>query len=205
MLLYRNLGEYEKAVACANRMPGLEHSREILLASAADGKEQAKYTGEALLKLAALFSRELVCGLFANRRHYETDMPVQKIKGAIALFELLCEDGNLGEYHDPVISLYLYLSRVQWERGYHDDAFSSLDQALEHARALEALLDGREHAYTAPLVSQVRFAKGPAPVSIAASLPEDWPFWRCPDCSEVEKEIKADPRWAEWVKRTQEK
>ena len=203
VLLYRNFGEYEKAASYANRMPGLENSREILLASASDGRAQAKYTGEALLALADLFSKHLVYGLFADRRHYETDMPIEKIKGAIDLFGLLCDDGNLGVYHGQVISLYLYLSRVQWERGYHDGAFESLDKALEHARALEALLDGREHAYTAPLVSLVKCPAG-APASIAAQLPEDWPFWSSPDCSQAEREIKADPRWAAWVRRTQE-
>ena len=35
----------------------------------------------------------------------------------IALFDLVCDDGNLGEYHDELIKLNLYLSRVQWERG----------------------------------------------------------------------------------------
>ena len=67
----------------------------------------------------------------------------------------------------------------------------------------EALLDGREHAYTAPLVSLVKCPAG-APASIAAQLPEDWPFWSSPDCSQAEREIKADPRWAAWVRRTQE-
>jgi len=183
VLLYRNLGEYDKAVSYANRMPRMEHSREILLASAADGKAQAGYTGDALLKLAVLFSEQLICGLFNNLHNYETDMPIDKIKGAISLFRLLPEDEN-PKSHDQLIKLYLYLSRVQWERGYRDDAFSSLDKALEHARALEALRDGK--------------------ASVAEQLPEEWPFWSCPDCSQVEREIKADPRWAAWVRRTQE-
>jgi len=182
VLLYRNLGEYEKAVAYANRMPQMEHSREILLASAADGKAQENYIGDALLKMAVLFSDQLVYGLFNNLHNYETDQPIEKIKGAISMFDLLCGVGNPGKSHDQLIKLYLYLSRVQWERGYRDDAFSSLDKALEHARALEAL--GRE--------------------PVAKQLPEEWPFWSCPDCSQVEKEMKADPRWAAWARRTQE-
>ena len=54
-----------------------------------------------------------------------------------AMSHLVCDDGNLGEYHGELIKLNLYLSRVQWERGYRDDAFASLDEALPHARALE--------------------------------------------------------------------
>ena len=101
----------------------------------------------------------------------------------------------------------MYLSRLQWERGYHDDAFASLDLALEHAKELEAVANESEHAFTAPLVSFVKFTPDSAraaesPVRIAESLPEDWPWWHNPDYSQVEKEIKADPRWEAWVEKT---
>lgn len=97
------------------------------------------------------------------------------------------------------------ISRVQWERGYHDEAFDSLDRALHHARELEKMCAQTTHQFTAPLVRFVKKdlqAQGD-PV-VAKLLPEDWPFWCNPDCSEVEKEIKADPRWDMWVKKTQE-
>ena len=201
VLLYRNFGETEKAIAYANRMPELKNCREIMLAAAADGKEEAKYVGDFLLKAAHEFSEQLVYGLITDLRHYQSDMPIEKINGVISLFYLLCDDGNFGEYHGDLIKLYLYLSRIQWERGYHDEAFASLDEALNHARALEELLDGEERTFTAPLVAFVKCKSGSSS-QIAKELPEDWPFWCNPDYSEVEKEIKADPRWAEWVEKT---
>ncbi len=204
VLLYRNFGEIDKAIAYANRMPTLNDSREILLASGTEGKEEAKYIGMALLKMASAFSEQLVYGLINNKHHYETDMPIEKIKGLLSLFYLICDDGNLGEYHGEVIKLYLYLSRLQWERGYHDDAFLSLDEALRHARALEEILDGNEHNLTAPLVSFVKCHSG-SHSEIAKALPNDWPFWCNPDYAEVEKEMKADTRWSEWVKKCNER
>ena len=208
VLLYRNLGEYEKARAHAQKMPELRYCRELQLAAASDGKEEARYIGEFLLKAADEFTEQIVYGLFANRRNYESDMPIEKIKGAIALFGLICDDGNFGIYNDRLIRFYLYLSRLQWERGYHDDAFESLDKALYHARELEKVAAKSEHCYTAPLVSFVKDELG-APVQadpgfISGQLPDDWPWWSFPDPCEVEREIKGDPRWAEWVKRTQE-
>ena len=65
-----------------------------------------------------------------------------------------------GVYHYDLVKLYLYLSRLQWACGYRDDAFVSLDEALAHARALDALAGGEEYAFTAPLVSFVRQAPG---------------------------------------------
>lgn len=203
VLLYRNFGENEKAIAYANRMPELGDCRELLLASATDGKEEAKYIGTALLKMASEFAEQLVYGLVNNVHHYESDMPIDKIKGAINLFYLICDDGNFGVYHGKLIQLYLYLSRVEWERGYHDRAFFSLDEALKHAKALEAICDGNEHSYTAPLVSLVKTGSF-QPQRISEKLPDDWPFWCNPDYSKVAKEMQADPRWAEWVRKTQQ-
>ncbi|MDE6591744.1 MAG: helix-turn-helix domain-containing protein [Oscillospiraceae bacterium] len=203
VMLYRNLGENDRAVICAERMPKIEHCREMMLSWAADGKQEAAYIGDLLLKMARHFSQQLVYGLINNVHHFESDMPIEKIKGAISLFDLLCDDGNYGEYNGNLIQLYLYLSRLQWERGYHDEAFESLYKALEHARALEDLLDGEEHYFTAPLVKFVKCTSGEAE-RIAESLPQDWPMWVNPDHSQVEKEIKADPRWDIWVKKCME-
>lgn len=202
VLLYRNIGENEQAVACAQKMPELKNCRELLLSSASDGKEEAKYIGEFLLKTASQFAGQLVYGLITNKHHFESDMPIEKLKGAISLFYLICDDGNMGPYHGDLIPLYLYLSRVQWERGYHDDAFVSLNESLKHARALEAICDGKEHTFTSSLVSFVKY-KTTYSENIAKTLPNDWPFWYNPDYSKTEKEIKADPRWKEWVDKTQ--
>ena len=80
------------------------------------------------MKPASQFSEQLIYGLIANRNNYESDLSIKKVKGAISLFYLICDDGNMGLYHDNLIKMYLYLSRLQWERGYHDEAFDSLEQ-----------------------------------------------------------------------------
>ena len=203
VLLYRNIGENDKTIAYSKKMPELKNCRELLLTAAAAGKEEAEYIGNFLLKAANEFAEQLVYGLITNKHHFASDMPIEKIKGAISLFDLICDDGNMGVYHGMLVKLYLYLSRLQWERGYHDDAFASLDEALKNARAFDALCDGEEHTLTAPLVKYVKF-RATAVKSITRELPQDWPFWCNPDCDEVEKEIKADPRWEEWVRKTQE-
>ena len=202
VLLYRNIGENEKAVKYANKMPELKNCREILLAAASDGKEEAKYIGDFLLKSARQFSQQLVYGLITNKHNFKSDLPIEKIKGAINIFYLICDDGNMGIYHADLIELYLYLSRVQWECGYHDDAFVSLNQSLKHAKALESIYDDLEHAFTAPLVSNVKFKhETRLPEPIVKNLPNNWPMWCNPDYGQVEMEIKSDPRWDEWVEK----
>ena len=116
---------------------------------------------------------------------------------------LICEDGNLGEYHDFVLKLYLYLSRLQWEAGEHDEAFASLDMALHHAKAYEAFADGEEHTLTAPLVRYVSSRAEPVH-EVVKRLPDEWPFWCNPYYREIKAEMEADPRWTDWVRRCRE-
>ena len=67
---------------------------------------------------------------------------------------------------------------------------------------LSSASDGKEHTFTSSLVSFVKY-KTIFSENIAKTLPNDWPFWYNPDYSKTEKEIKADPRWKEWVDKTQ--
>lgn len=198
--LHRNYGEFEKAISYARRMPKLQQSQEFLLTEATDGKLGSKYIGEFLLESARQFSEQLIFGLIADIRNFETDMPIEKVKGAIAIFDLICDDGNMGVYHDFVSKMFLYLSRLQWSRGYRDDAFVSLDNALEHEKAFERLFDKAEYKLTAPLVSYVKHDM-PERRDAVKSLPDDWPFWCNPDYKDVAKEIQSDPRWNEWVEK----
>ena len=103
--LYRNYGEYDRAVAYAERMPELNQCREYLLSEATDGIEEAGYIGEFLLKSAKEFSEQMVFGLITDLSNFGGSLPVEKVKGAIALFDLICEDGNFGAYHDFVLRL----------------------------------------------------------------------------------------------------
>lgn len=201
--LLRTYGEFDKAILYAKCMPKLQQSQEFLLTEATDGKLEARYIGEFLLEAARQFSEQLVFGLIANIKNFESDMPIEKVKGAIAIFDLICDDGNMGAQHDFISKLYLYLSRLEWERGYHDDAFGSLDKALMHAKAFEKLFEADEHRLTAALVSNVNYDLGERR-NIVKELPYDWPFWCNPDYTKVKEEITADPRWSEWVAKTQE-
>ena len=59
-LLYCNLGQYEKGLALAERMPPLRYSRELLRSYATDGAERHRRTGESLVELANEFANQTV-------------------------------------------------------------------------------------------------------------------------------------------------
>ena len=202
VVLFRNIGEEEKSVFYAEKLPPFEECKEFALVKGTSGKNQAKHIGNCLIKLVKQFSKHIVYGLMVNKNHFDSDFPIKKIKGAIDLFDLICENGDLGTCHGDLVDLYLYLSRIEWERGYHDDAFVSLDKSLKHAKVLERICNGEEYSFTSPMISFVK-QKTQVNKDIAKSVPNDWPMWNAPDCSQVAKEIASDSRWHDWVAKTQ--
>lgn len=207
-LLYCNLGEYEKGLALAGRMPPLRYCRELMRSYATDGAEKHRCEGESLVELANEFANQTVYTLMSKRALFDTDLPVRMLSGVIDLFDLLFEDGNFGGYHAVVCELLMYLSEHQWRCGMHDEAFASLDKAADHAGKFNALYDAvqneDEPTFTALLLSSVpmrkeRWVHG----KIAPDLADHWPVWTAPDFDDVYAEITADPRWDAWVKRTE--
>jgi len=210
--IYRSFGEYEKGRELAMRLPTVHRCREVMLSEAYDGAEQKRLLGQAMLEMTEEFSERFMYALVNDRTNYETEMPTEKVRGLIALFDLLCDDGNLGVHHVQVSYLYLYLARLLWEYGYHDEAFVSLDDALGHAKAFDTFAGQETVTLTAPMVRgasyelRARYTSGYRTLGILAEhLPEDFPMWCNPDYRKVKEEMEADPRWADWVRRCQTK
>lgn len=202
--LYVNTGEHEKAKAVAKNAPKIGECRELLMLNSCDGKKRAETFGETLLRLTEICSHLMVSCVMMNKSYIEPKDAAEAVKNAINIYELVCTDKNYGVYEGELASLNLYLSEHLWRSGDKDSAFDALYQALEHAKKFDSTDSG---AYTAPLISGVKYdlkRDGTEP-SAANSLPEDWPWWFVPDCSDVKAEITTDPRWNEWVKAAQTK
>lgn len=196
VVLYKNIGNFSSSVKYASYMNELANSKELMLISATDGALQSKYIGEYLLKNIHETSHQIIYSLMNNLKNYETDEPINKIKGIISLYNLIFEDGNMGVYHSDLIKYYLYLSRLQYEKDYDEDAFKSLDNALYHAKKLESLEVGKYY-YSSILVKGVQYDIKEK-INVVKLLPDDWPWWNLPDCNELKSKIESDPRWTEW-------
>ena len=201
--LYANTGEWEKAFAVSQTAPSLSGCRELLRLNACDGRKRAEAYGETLLDMVHTCSGLMVSAVMVNKGHIHPDAAVQTLENAIALYGLVCTDGNCGLYHAPIACLHLYLSEHLWLAGNRDGAFEALDRALEHAKKYESIAGQKDAAYTAPLLRLVKIGLNDQKDEFVAELPALWPWWFVPDCSKVKTEIQADPRWAEWVKKTE--
>lgn len=198
--LLRNFGEFDKAISFALRMPKLTQSQEYLLTEATDGKISGEYNGRFLLEAARHLSEQLVFCITSNIKNFDSDMPIEKVKGAIALFNMICSDGNMGEHHDFLSKLYMYLSALQWKYGKPDDAFDSLTKSFEHAELYDQLFYKDKHEYTAPFVKSIEYEMG-VHRDVVKSLLDEFPYYRIPDSAKIKSEMMTDLRWNELVER----
>ncbi len=193
--------------ALAESAPDLWGSKQFLRVYACDGKQQAKECGETLLYAIHSCAALTMHCIYAYKNNMTAAEKVQSIRSAIALFAHVCPDGNYGAHHSFISKLYGMLALYLWLDDKHDDAFDALEQALVHAKLFQQVCEQTEIAYTAPLV---RLAKADMPLIVgkgpqytAASLPDDWPWWSVTEKAQVKQEMQADPRWAQWVAKTQ--
>lgn len=203
--LYVNTGERSKAAAIIDTSPELSACREFLRINGCDGQKRAEMYGAALLKTVHHCAHLMISGVIVNKANLSPDESVQIIRNAISMYGLVCTDGNYGIYHASLACMYLFLSENLWLAGDKDGAFEALDSALEYARKHESARRQTNVLYTSPLLrlNPIEF-KEFTEAGIAANLSEDWPWWSVPDCSKVKAEMSADPRWADWVRRTKE-
>ena len=209
--LYTNMGYYDKALALAESAPKMWNSREFLRPYACDGKQQAAAFGKTLLHTVNACAALMIHCTMAYQQHMTAAEKARSIENAIGLFDHVCTDGNLGEYHSFASHMHLFLSLYLWLDGKRDEAFEALERALAHYRAFEQVCGAKRVRYTAPLVQLVDLEltgyllPDPSdPSTTAASLPDDWPWWTVPEVEQVKAEMMADPRWDAWVRRTQE-
>ena len=200
MQLYLNMGMLEKASALAERAPDIFACRTLMRVQAVDGKKQAAVLGEALLEMARVCALLMVQSVITHGQNLSLKEKIQCIANAKAMLDGVCTDGNYGDESTFVAKLQLLLSVYLWKDGKQKEAFDALGAALTLAKQYDKI---QENAYyTAPLIRQVRIGKHCDTgicTSLTAELPAEWPGWMVPEMKEVEKEMKTDVRWKQWV------
>ncbi len=203
--LYVNTGEHTRASALAETAVPLTGCREFLRLNTCDGKKRAEAYGETLLRMTEVCADLAVSCVIMNKSHLTPTEAARSVRGAIALFDLVCPDGDYGLYACTVAHLYLYLSEHQWRAGDHDGAFDSLDRAADLMRAHASYNGDAESTHTSPLLRTVKInPRGYDSLIGPSRLAEDWPWWCVPDYGDVRREMQTDPRWAQWVARISE-
>ena len=198
--LYKNLGEGEKALALAEDAPDLHGSGPFLRINAFDGREAVAACGEALLETVRC-SSELMVRILLNDQSIPPKAAAKLLQNAAELFRLVCTDGDYGPNHGFLACIHMLRAYYLWLDHAHEEAFSALDRALEHAERA----DSAAEPYSSPLLRHVErpVETVPAEKRFHTELPDLWPWWDVPYREKVKAEMAASPRWQAWVERTQ--
>lgn len=204
MQLYLNIGETGKAMTVVKNAPRMDCSREFLKLKACDGRSRLNALSETILILLDKCVDLMTASITANYSLTSEDA-IMILKNAIGLFDLVCNDEEYGLYGYTITRVYLYMSEFQWRAGERDKAFESLYKALDIAKAYESYNGNNEITYSSPLLNTVKInPNGYDGFEVAKHLAGDWPWWAVPNYDDVKAEMQSDPRWSEWVKKTQE-
>jgi len=125
---YSWLGEREKAIALAEKMPHTLLSRQNLLANISNNNEQ---------KRDNLFDN--IGYLVSDMKHYSPNQPytveenIIICKKIIALLNLMFEDENYGFYRQTMAWTYLAIAEYYAQVESHEDVIENLKIAAEHS------------------------------------------------------------------------
>ena len=204
--LYLNIGEQGRALALIESAPDICGTKEFLKPKATDGKNRAKAYGEALLATVRACAELKVTAVITHDKTMSPADKVQSLRGAIALFRIVCTDGNCGLHHAYIARVYTLLSLYLWTDSKHGEAFDALYSALSEFRHFESICTQDTVRYSAPLIRLVtdktcrkQENDDKPPHTSATSLAEDWPWWSVSECDKVKSEMQADSRWNKWV------
>jgi len=139
---YKDLGEVDKAVKTANKLPVGWLGREARLIHILEGAELKAHSQEFLLSIIKSVDNVLrpLC-----KCDYDNEQTIQIYQKAIQINKLLFEDGDYGAQHYDLRSCYLIIAQTYAKMNDTDAVIENLNAAADHAIAYDLLEDGVPH------------------------------------------------------------
>jgi len=168
---YSCLGEHEKAIEQARKLPGLWDTQNYVLSGFLKGDEYIKAVQESLLQYVAMIHSELEDLSGVKNPEFELRWTnkerIEILKKSIKFYEALCEDGDyyfnclyLSDTHRFIAELYL-------DEGNIEEALAFLAKAVSLAVSFDTLSE--KAAYTSLLLNGLVFDRNAARKNIEGS------------------------------------
>lgn len=154
MSLFSDIGDYEAAEKMALSQSPVHVCRELLLLRAAEGEKKERYQGEAILALIHELKDVIEGEVLSKRSLSDSQAGLEKLLAVIQLYDSILDDGNCGAFHSDLCLIYLRCSQIASCLNDFKGAMNYFDAAFDHFTKFTSL-DGRNHQFTALLVSKV--------------------------------------------------
>lgn len=155
--IYSKLGEKEKAIEYAVKLPNIGCTSTLVLGDLYDGEQQKTHLKCAIKWYAAIFWGALR-NLADTEYKDETMSTAERIaimKKALAILELVFENGDYLDYSHTVSATHRYIASMAMLEGDYELALSSLEKAAKFAIMSDALPEKTRH--TSLLVNNLEY------------------------------------------------
>lgn len=155
--IYSSLGEKEKAIEYAKKLPNIGCTDTVVLGDLYEGEQQKTHLKRAIKWYTSIFWCELINLADLGYRN-ETMSDAERIeimKKALAILELVFDDGDYLNYSGTVSITHRYIADLAMSEGNYELALSSLEKAAQFAVMSDTLPENARH--TSLLVNNLEY------------------------------------------------
>ena len=157
--MYRSMGKTDEAIAVAKRFPKMQsyecQELDLLFAYDSESEEYALQLQEMTETCADMLAN--LCIGWQARRCGDDQEKIRLLQKAVAVYELVYDDGNFGFFHNCIARLRWEMGNSYLKLGELDKAIGCFEQFFAHARAFDGL--PAEQPYTAALLNRLAYRK----------------------------------------------
>ena len=155
--IYSSLGEKEKAIEYAKKLPNIGCTDTVVLGDLYEGEQQKTHLKRAIKWSTSIFWCALINQADLGYRN-ETMSDAERIeimKKALAILELVFDDGDYLNYSGTVSITHRYIADLAMSEGDYELALSSLEKAAQFAVMSDTLPENARH--TSLLVNNLEY------------------------------------------------
>lgn len=155
--IYSSLGEKEKAIEYAKKLPNIGCTDTVVLGDLYEGEQQKTHLKRAIKWYTSIFWCALIYLADLGYRN-ETMSDAERIeimKKALAILELVFDDGDYLNYSGTVSITHRYIADLAMSEGNYELALSSLEKAAQFAVMSDTLPENARH--TSLLVNNLEY------------------------------------------------
>ena len=194
VMIYRNMGEYEKAKALARTQDPIQYSREMLLPRTTVGEEMDQLQGESIIACLRALDWVLSYAVTVKPENQITEYDRSILLAIAQMYELVFSDGRCGFEHLTIGRLYKSLARQEVINGADmQKAIAYFDKSFTHYKAYAEISGQGDYQYSAPLVSKVTIS-GDTRLAVHADFLKEIPNL-LPET--LLAELRQNPKYAE--------
>jgi len=135
---YKDIGEKEKAIETAKKLPSTPVTCDMLLRHILDGEDKITQLRSNIQSFCDYFTGDITN---LARTKYKDDLmkQIELYTKAIDIYKIVYEENDFGFYNGRMKDLYIYTASIYMKLNEYDNALDCLNQAADYAIAFDTM------------------------------------------------------------------